>query len=109
MPGTVATVAGARGVGPCAATVSASARAARMTIATILGNAVKTIPSRARRGFANRGHGLRDDEVDADPAELRARALRIAVDAFGRRLRVGVQPLGADQVRVDRERERRVG
>ena len=66
--------------------------------------------SALRDSLAYGGDGFLDDEVGAGLAELRTRAARVAVDArrasaAGRR----GQFLGANAVRVDRQRQRRVG
>src|SRR5436309_14113697 len=66
-------------------------------------------PPGALDRFANRRYGLRDDQVDAEPAEVGAGAPWVALDAA--RL-AGCRRLArrrAHQTRLERERERGVG
>src|SRR5262245_3011833 len=117
MPGTVVTVAGARVAGFCAATVTVRASAGAAATARILGSAITVIPvedaargeSRARRGFADRGYGFRDNEIDANPTELGACSPRVAADAVGAcGLRVVAELIGAHEVGIDGKCERSI-
>src|SRR5258706_3935051 len=107
MPGTVSACACALAHGPSAAQTSA-ARAAIVILTSDCSGFAKASILPASRGFPDRVYRARDDEVEALPSDLRARAARIAVDTVGVSHVGRLHPVDADKAGVRGERERSV-
>src|SRR6185369_10022585 len=107
MPGTASTCAYAYAHGPSAAQRSA-ARAAIVILTSDCSWFAKDSILPASRGFPDRVHRARDDEVEALASDLRARAACIALDPVCVSHVGRLHPVDADKTGVSRERERSV-
>src|SRR5262245_54801153 len=100
MPGTVPMA----DAGATADTVPTAATPRLRTSASFVNEIMGALsPLRALDGSANRREGLRDDQVDAEPAELGAGPSRIALDSAGLAGRGLVARCGAHPSRLQRQ------
>src|SRR5262250_565861 len=105
MPGTVSMA----DAGATADTVPTAATPRLRTSASFVNEIMGALsPLRALDGSANRRDGLRDDQVDAEPAELGAGPPRIALHSAGLAGSGLVARCGAHQSGLERQGERGV-